>query len=62
MEGRSVTIHIWLISDDREEDDRLDHLADLVRDGLDEHGMIYAQGEIRNKEDSGRHIYITDIQ
>ncbi len=57
-----MTIQIWIISDDEAEAHRIDHVTDLVRETLDESGMIYAHGETRNKGDSGKHVYLTDIQ
>ena len=58
----ALTIQIWIISDDDTEEHRIEHVARLVRDTLDEEGMIYAQGETRNTKDSGKHLYLTDIQ
>ena len=61
-EGTPLTIQLWIISDDEAEERRIDHMEELVREILDESGMIYARGEARHKDDSGKHIYLTDIQ
>ena len=35
----ALTIQIWIISDDDTEEHRIEHVARLVRDTLDEEGM-----------------------